>query len=314
MPAIRFVRLDAELVAVVEPWFEDADTILFLGDRAWIRRELQLLESAAGAGSGNETSEGRDAWIAFERNAPVGYIGVERYADRRAACVLVVDPNARRRGIARELLLCVWERPELAETEELFGGVALENAASRLCLASAGFSLSEEADAEGMLEAWRAGPPTVHLMCGLVCAGKTTVARRLASEVPAVRFTLDEWMLRLYGGRHDAPEYVARLEVCKALMWETALQVLGAGHDVLLDWNQWNRERRAEWRDRAHAATFPVALHFVDVPIETAVQRASDRAARGTQHVHQFGEEGVRHFATIFEPPTAAEGFRTVTH
>ena len=26
MPAIRFVRLDAELVAVVEPWFEDADT------------------------------------------------------------------------------------------------------------------------------------------------------------------------------------------------------------------------------------------------------------------------------------------------
>ncbi|MDN5726533.1 MAG: ATP-binding protein [Propionibacteriales bacterium] len=33
---------------------------------------------------------------------------------------------------------------------------------------------------------------TVHLLCGLNGAGKTTHARRLEAELPAVRFTLDE--------------------------------------------------------------------------------------------------------------------------
>ncbi|WP_460532347.1 AAA family ATPase [Flindersiella endophytica] len=36
----------------------------------------------------------------------------------------------------------------------------------------------------------------VHLLCGLVGAGKTTCARRLAADLPAVRFSPDEWMLR----------------------------------------------------------------------------------------------------------------------
>jgi predicted kinase len=54
------------------------------------------------------------------------------------------------------------------------------------------------------------GGPTVHLLCGLPGAGRTTHARRLAAERPAVRFSLDEWMLRLYRLRYDDPEYAAR--------------------------------------------------------------------------------------------------------
>ena len=57
-----------------------------------------------------------------------------------------------------------------------------------------------------------AAEPTIHLMCGLVAAGKTTLARRLAHDLPAVRLTRDEWMLRLYGGSYDDPSYVERLE------------------------------------------------------------------------------------------------------
>lgn len=45
--------------------------------------------------------------------------------------------------------------------------------------------------------------PVVHAICGLVCAGKTTLAKELASELDGVRFTLDEWMLRLFGLRHS---------------------------------------------------------------------------------------------------------------
>ena len=39
--------------------------------------------------------------------------------------------------------------------------------------------------------------PAVRLVCGLNGAGKTTLARELEATLPAVRFRLDEWMLRL---------------------------------------------------------------------------------------------------------------------
>ncbi|MBZ2197071.1 AAA family ATPase [Occultella gossypii] len=38
----------------------------------------------------------------------------------------------------------------------------------------------------------------VHLLYGLAGSGKSTLARALAADGRAVRFTLDEWMLRLY--------------------------------------------------------------------------------------------------------------------
>ena len=39
----------------------------------------------------------------------------------------------------------------------------------------------------------------LHLIYGFVRAGKTTFARKLESEISAIRFTHDEWMVKLYG-------------------------------------------------------------------------------------------------------------------
>jgi len=150
----------------------------------------------------------------------------------------------------------------------------------------------------------------LHVLCGLVGAGKTTYARRLASELPAVRFGLDEWMLRLYELPYDDPGYAEHLEACTSLIWDTAQQVLELGRDVILDWNQWSRERRALWRARATAAGCELLLHHVDVPLETAVRQATSRRAVGS---HALTAEAVRHFAGIFEPPTAGEGIEIVT-
>ena len=51
----------------------------------------------------------------------------------------------------------------------------------------------------------RATTPAVHLLAGLNGSGRTLLARALERRRPAVRFTLDEWMLRLYGLRYDDP-------------------------------------------------------------------------------------------------------------
>ncbi len=120
-------------------------------------------------------------------------------------------------------------------------------------------------------------------------------------------------MLRLYGLSNDDPAYVARLEGCTSLIWDTAVQVLKLGHEVVLDWNQWSVERRRAWRERAAADGYRVLLHYLDVSVETAVARARDRDDKGGAGVHRVDEAGVRHSAKIFEPPTAEEGIEIAT-
>lgn len=92
------------------------------------------------------------------------------------------------------------------------------------------------------------------------------------------------------------------------MIWSLAQQVLALDHDVVLDWNLWSRERRAEWRSRAASAGYPVLLHYINVPVATAIERAKRRTAQGVVHSHALDEAGVRHLHTIFEPPEADEG------
>lgn len=98
---------------------------------------------------------------------------------------------------------------------------------------------------------------TAHLIHGYLGAGKTTFARRLERELPAVRFTHDEWMSRLYGV--DPPEnlfpvYAARVS---ALMEEVWQRCLVAGIDVVVDTGFWSRSER----DRTRATVAGLGGH-----------------------------------------------------
>ncbi|GEB51443.1 MULTISPECIES: AAA family ATPase [Streptomyces] len=155
----------------------------------------------------------------------------------------------------------------------------------------------------------RGGRPVVHLLCGLNGAGKTTYARQLAERLPAVRFGLDAWMLRLYPDvRYDDAAYPGLAAACQEVIRETALQVLRAGTDVVFDWNQWSRDRRAYWREWAVSAGYAARLHHVRVPLETAVARAEARTAARRPGAHPLDAAGVRHLARLFEPPGPDEG------
>jgi predicted kinase len=77
------------------------------------------------------------------------------------------------------------------------------------------------------------------LICGLPGAGRTTLARWLAHDVPAIRLGADEWMagqgIDLHDqrtrGREDARTR-GRLEL---LLWELAQDLLRLGISVILE-------------------------------------------------------------------------------
>ena len=155
----------------------------------------------------------------------------------------------------------------------------------------------------------------VTVITGFLGAGKTTLARELEMTLPAVRFTLDAWMIRLYPELGiDCLSYGLRAETCKQLIWDSALGTLRADTDVVLDWNQWSRARRAEWATAARAAGFNVLLHHITAPLEIATERAARRAAEGTPGAHVLTAAGVRHLAGLFEDPNPDEGIPLILH
>lgn len=156
--------------------------------------------------------------------------------------------------------------------------------------------------------------PAVHVMCGLVGAGKTTLATELATSLPAVRFSRDEWMIRLFALGYDDPEYATHLTSCTDLMWDVAASVLDVGVAVVLDWNHWSRQQRQGARARAAAAGYELIVHFLDVPLSTALSRVECRNVAGTPNTHRISADDVRHFATIFEEPDESELIGVVVH
>ncbi len=155
--------------------------------------------------------------------------------------------------------------------------------------------------------------PTVHLLCGYAAAGKTSLARRLSEESGAVRFTLDEWMLSLYGWSPYDARYGPAAERVKELIWSVAAQCLAGGLDVVLDWSQWSRERRRQWSSRATAAGARVVVHYLAVPLDTALGRLAARNRERPAGSHELDLDEVRaFFEEHFEVPDPDEGLEII--
>jgi predicted kinase len=95
------------------------------------------------------------------------------------------------------------------------------------------------------------------------------------------------------------------------LIWDTALQVLTAGVDVVLDWSMWSREQRRLWSARVCDAGCRVVVHHVATSSEVAAVRAR---RRGGPYNHQITSSDVSHMVGLLEPPEATEGFNLIVH
>jgi predicted kinase len=123
--------------------------------------------------------------------------------------------------------------------------------------------------------------PTVHLLSGLIGSGKTTYARRLERELPALRISLDEWIVTLFGA--ELPKSMTfewwseRAERCSRMSWSLCRQALAMGLDVVLDCGFLQRAQRDASRRLAEAAGAQTRLHLLRAATETRRERVERR-------------------------------------
>ena len=148
---------------------------------------------------------------------------------------------------------------------------------------------------------------TLHLMIGLPCSGKTTLAKRLEQELAAIRFTPDEWHRYLFGQDAEHPEHTERHSKIESLQWDVAAALLSRGLDVILDFGMWFRAERDDFRNRADNLGAKTVIHFLDVPHEELFRRLDERNKKDTMSVTYIPPAMLEEWLDLFEPPGKEE-------
>jgi predicted kinase len=132
--------------------------------------------------------------------------------------------------------------------------------------------------------------PTLHLTVGLPGVGKTTLAREIAHEDNAVRFSPDEWMIPLFGTTWREPDADGKRDVLEGRLLWAAHEVLGVGGSVVLDFGCWAEAERWAVRAVAEHAGGRFRLHFIDLP--EAERRARNGSLGGGPGRHLRDDPG----------------------
>lgn len=155
----------------------------------------------------------------------------------------------------------------------------------------------------------------LHFFCGKAGAGKSTLARTVAASEEAFLISEDVWLARLYGDQmHTFEDYRRFAQRLKTVVEPLTLDLLRAGHDVVLDFPANTRAARAWFRgliDRSGAAH---VLHFVDSADATCLGRIEQRNAERPEGSHHLTPEQFAYISSFFEAPAREEAFEVRTY
>lgn len=142
---------------------------------------------------------------------------------------------------------------------------------------------------------------TLHMVYGFVGAGKTTFAKKLEHTLPAIRFTHDEWMNKLYGENPPLEYFADYYARVYDLIWVYTTRLLELKQDVILDCGFWSRGSRDEARAKATALGATYQLYFLDAPEEVLKERVRKRN-ENLQGSLYIDDEAFELFKSRFEP------------
>ena len=156
--------------------------------------------------------------------------------------------------------------------------------------------------------------PTLHMICGKIAAGKSTLTARLGREAHTVIISEDDWLKALYGDdMRTLRDFVRYSGQLRSVMAPHIVSLLRAGVSVVLDFQANTVEARAWMRELFEAADAPHLLHVLDTPDEVCLARLKARNAQG-DHPFAVTEEEFERVSKFFQPPTPDEGFNTLVH
>ncbi|HEL2977530.1 TPA: ATP-binding protein [Stenotrophomonas maltophilia] len=158
------------------------------------------------------------------------------------------------------------------------------------------------------------GTPTLHLLCGKIGAGKSTLSQQLATRPHHVLISEDAWLAALYPGEiHSIADYLQRAATLRAVLVDHLRALLRARVSVVLDFPFNTPAARAWARDLFEPTGAAHELHFLDIDDDVCKARLRMRNARGG-HPFQASDDEFEQITRHFVAPAAEEGFVVIRH
>ena len=156
--------------------------------------------------------------------------------------------------------------------------------------------------------------PVLHLVCGKIAAGKSTLTRALADAPATILVSEDHMLARLYPGEQNSlADYVRNARRLRDAIGGHLIELLRSDLSVVLDFPANTPASRAWMRTLFEAAGCAHRLHVLDVPDALCLARLRRRNAGGA-HEFTVSDEDFALFTSRFVPPTPDEGFDVVVH
>ena len=154
---------------------------------------------------------------------------------------------------------------------------------------------------------------TIHLMTGFIGFGKTTLAKQLEKNLPAVRLTHDEFMVKLYGRNIPDADFHPDYDKVDSLLWHLAEQIIKCGADVIMDYGFWSHQSRKKAFTRALQITDDVVFHLHDCDLSTAKERLLQRTKENHDELY-ISEAEFDTLSQQYEPWDSLDNYPVVLH
>lgn len=154
----------------------------------------------------------------------------------------------------------------------------------------------------------------LHMLCGKMAAGKSTLTAELGQAPATVVLSEDVWLARLFGAEmKEVADYVRYSQRLRAVIGPHVEELLRQGLSVVLDFPANTLATRAWMKGLFEAAQADHRLHFIDVPDEVCKARLR---ARNAAAAHEFAPTDAQFdlITSHFVPPSDAEGFKVIRH
>lgn len=143
----------------------------------------------------------------------------------------------------------------------------------------------------------------IYLICGFIGSGKTVYSRELADRESAFRFSVDEWMIPLFGEHMSREEFDARLDTLTNLFKAAAEQMIGLKVPVIFDFGFWYKKQRRQMKEWAESIGAEPEFIYLDTPYKVCRTRAFERNKQGNQDSYNMNDEMLQLFWSWFETP-----------
>lgn len=154
----------------------------------------------------------------------------------------------------------------------------------------------------------------LHLICGKIASGKSTLTAKLSKNSGTVAIAEDDWLASLFSDEiASISDYVRCAAKLRNIMGPHVVALLRADVSVVLDFPANTVVDRMWMRGLIQAADAAHELHYLDVPDEICLARLRERNAAG-DHAFAATDEQFHQISRHFVAPVPEEGFDIIPH